>query len=73
MAMAQTTTIPVNVGLILDMDTMVGKKWLSCISMALSDFYASNGHYRTRLVLNPRDSKNDVVGAASADFPSAQT
>ncbi|CAK9163335.1 unnamed protein product [Ilex paraguariensis] len=66
MAMAQTTTIPVNVGLILDMDTMVGKKWLSCISMALSDFYASNGHYRTRLVLNPRDSKNDVVGAASA-------
>ncbi|CAK9145026.1 unnamed protein product [Ilex paraguariensis] len=66
MAMAQNATIPVNVGVILDMETMDGKKWLSCISMALSDFYTSNVHYRTRLVLNPRDSKSDVVGAASA-------
>ncbi|KAM3759072.1 hypothetical protein ACB098_01G093300 [Castanea mollissima] len=29
----------------------------SCINMALSYFYASNPHYKTRLVLNSRDSK----------------
>ncbi|XVE53494.1 hypothetical protein DITRI_Ditri03aG0007700 [Diplodiscus trichospermus] len=34
--------------------------------MALSDFYATHASYRTRLVLNPRDSNRDVVGAAAA-------
>ncbi|GLT47983.1 hypothetical protein SLA2020_216290 [Shorea laevis] len=34
--------------------------------MALSDFYSNHGDYRTRLVLNTRDSKGDVVGAAAA-------
>nr|XP_023919109.1 glutamate receptor 2.3-like [Quercus suber] len=67
MAMAQnTSTIQVNVGVILDLDTWNGKMGFSCINMALSDFYASNPHYRTRLVLNSRDSKSDVVGAAAA-------
>ncbi|KAL7166287.1 hypothetical protein ACSBR2_037043 [Camellia fascicularis] len=66
MAMAQNNTIPVNVGVVLDMNKWVGKMGLSCITMALSDFYASHGHYRTRLLLNTRDSKNDVVGAAAA-------
>ena len=66
MSMAQNTTIPVKVGVVLDMDTWLGKMGLSCISMALSDFYASHGHYKTRLVLEIRDSKGDVVGAAAA-------
>ncbi|XP_034682430.1 glutamate receptor 2.7-like isoform X1 [Vitis riparia] len=66
MSMAQNTTIPVKVGVVLDMDTWPGKMGLSCISMALSDFYASHGHYKTRLVLEIRDSKRDVVGAAAA-------
>ncbi|RVW72750.1 Glutamate receptor 2.7 [Vitis vinifera] len=61
MSMAQNTTIPVKVGVVLDMDTWLGKMGLSCISMALSDFYASHGHYKTRLVLEIRDSKGDVV------------
>ncbi|OMO86149.1 hypothetical protein CCACVL1_09764 [Corchorus capsularis] len=34
--------------------------------MALSDFYATHSSYRTRLVLNPRDSKSAVIGAAAA-------
>ncbi|KAL6345522.1 hypothetical protein AAG906_017247 [Vitis piasezkii] len=63
--MAQNTTIPVKVGVVLDLDTWVGKMGLSCISMALSDFYASHGHYKTRVVTNIRDSKRDVVGAAA--------
>ena len=66
MAAQNKTLIPVNVGVVLDMEKWIGKMGLSCISMALSDFYASHGYYRTRLVLHTRDSKDDVVGAAAA-------
>ncbi|XWS75987.1 hypothetical protein CRYUN_Cryun01aG0138800 [Craigia yunnanensis] len=62
----QNTTIPVNVGVVLDLDSLVGKIGLSCINMALSDFYETHGDYKTRLVLNTRDSNEDVVGAAAA-------
>ncbi|XWS31184.1 hypothetical protein CRYUN_Cryun23aG0055600 [Craigia yunnanensis] len=62
----QNTTIPVNVGVVLDLDSLVGKLGWSCINMALSDFYASHGDYKTRLVLNIRDSNEDIVGAAAA-------
>ncbi|XP_057799201.1 glutamate receptor 2.7-like isoform X2 [Salvia miltiorrhiza] len=65
-ATAQSTPFPVRVGVVLDMDNYVGKMGLNCITMALSDFYTRNGHYRTRLVLNKRDSERDVVGAAAA-------
>lgn len=67
LAMAGNKTIPVNVGVVLDdLDSMEGKAWLSSIEMALSDFYASHSHYKTRLVLNVRDSNENVVGAAAA-------
>ncbi|OIT29130.1 glutamate receptor 2.7 [Nicotiana attenuata] len=69
MAMAQNrSTIPINVGVVFDMDEWVGKMGLSCISMALSDFYSSDhgSVYRTRLVLHTRDSKRDIVAAAAA-------
>ncbi|KAI6681169.1 hypothetical protein NL676_035050 [Syzygium grande] len=60
-------TIPVNVGVVLDLETWVGQMGLSCINMSLSDFYSSNPSYKTRLVLNVRDSKQDTVAAAAAD------
>ncbi|XP_059659146.1 glutamate receptor 2.7-like [Cornus florida] len=66
------TSIPVNVnvGVVLDLNRWIGQMGLSCISMALSDMYDDTSHeanyYKTRLVLNTRDSKEDVVGAASA-------
>ncbi|KAE8099904.1 hypothetical protein FH972_017848 [Carpinus fangiana] len=63
---AQNTTVPVDVGVVLDMDTWNGKMGWSCINMALSDFYASHPYYKTRLRLNIRDSKRDVVGAAAS-------
>ncbi|KAG6626644.1 hypothetical protein CIPAW_15G064800 [Carya illinoinensis] len=67
MGKAQNKTfIPVNVGVILDLDTWKGRMGRSCINMALADFYASNSHYKTRLVLHTRDSKHDVVEAAVA-------
>ena len=66
LAKAENTTISVNVGVILDFDTWTGKMGLSCINMALADFYASNSYYKTRLLLSSRDSKSDVVEAAAA-------
>ncbi|KAH0990287.1 hypothetical protein GBA52_001770 [Prunus armeniaca] len=65
-AMAENTTIPVNVGVVIDSDTWYGKMRLSCISMALSDFYASHSSYKTRLVLHKRNPTSDVVVTASA-------
>eukprot|EP00258_Populus_trichocarpa_P013432 XP_002324375.3 glutamate receptor 2.8 [Populus trichocarpa] len=61
-----TTSIPVNVGVVLDLEYFDVNIALSCINMALSDFYATRGDYKTRLVLAIRDSKKDVVGAAAA-------
>jgi len=56
----------VHVGVVLDMKGRLGKMGLSCMSMALSDFYASHASYRTRVVLKRRDSKGDDLGAAAA-------
>ncbi|XP_059454961.1 glutamate receptor 2.2-like [Corylus avellana] len=66
LGMAQNTTVPVDVGVVLDMGTWNAKMGWSCINMALSHFYASHTYYKTRLRLNIRDSKRDVVGAAAA-------
>ncbi|KAL5559951.1 hypothetical protein UlMin_036162 [Ulmus minor] len=63
---AQNTKISVNVGVVLDMETSFGKMGMSCINMSLSDFYAAHPNNKTRLVLHPRDSKSEVVGAAAA-------
>ena len=66
MGTAHSMKVPVNVGVVLDKDAKIGKMGLRCISMALSDFYASHRHYKTRIVLNDRDSNHSVVGAAVA-------
>ncbi|XP_010242322.1 PREDICTED: glutamate receptor 2.8-like [Nelumbo nucifera] len=55
----------IDVGVILDLDTWTGKVGLSCIEMAISDFYATHHNHKTRLKLHVRDSKNDIVEAAS--------
>lgn len=54
------------VGVVLDLNSTVGQLAESYIFMALSDFYAVNAHYGTRLALFTRDSRGDVVGAACA-------
>lgn len=59
-------TREVNVGVVLDWGSPVGKLSNSCIPMALSDFYASHSNYTTRLLLHYRDSNRDAVEAASA-------
>ncbi|KAF4358549.1 hypothetical protein F8388_014320 [Cannabis sativa] len=47
------------------MKTQIAKIWLSCIELAVSDFYGSHPNFKTRLILNIRDSNEDVVTAAS--------
>ena len=56
----------VNVGVLVDYDGKIGRMGLRCVEMAVSEFYLSHAHYKTRLVLHARDAKSDVVGAASA-------
>ncbi|KAH7858037.1 hypothetical protein Vadar_019379 [Vaccinium darrowii] len=64
---ASTGLKEVDVGVILDLGTILGKMSNTCISMALEDFYASNLQTRTvKIVIHTRDSKDDAVEAASA-------
>ena len=55
----------VRVGVILDMNSTVGVMANSCISMAVSDFYAANPYFETRVALFTRDSNGDVTAASA--------
>jgi ionotropic glutamate receptor len=60
------SSIVVKVGAVLDVSNgPVGIIGLSCINMALSDFYHSHFHYKTRIQIILRDSHQDVVTAAA--------
>ncbi|XP_057508915.1 glutamate receptor 1.2-like isoform X2 [Actinidia eriantha] len=48
------------------MGSLVGKVVHSCITMAISDFYALNALYKTRIVLHTRDSEGEPLHALSA-------
>jgi len=61
-----TTTVPVGVGVVLDLATGLGKKSLLSLEMALEDLYAAHPNFSTRVRLHVRDSDRDVVTAASA-------
>ncbi|KAF5184505.1 Glutamate receptor, partial [Thalictrum thalictroides] len=55
-----------HVGVVLDMDSDIGKVGWNCIQIAFSDFYSANSDYRTKLFLHLRDSRGDNVQAAFA-------
>ncbi|KAL6517261.1 hypothetical protein OROHE_017967 [Orobanche hederae] len=59
------TAVKADVGVILDLQTTLGKIFKTCISMAIEDFYSKN-IYNTVIVLHFKDSGSDVVDAASA-------
>ena len=56
------------VGVVLDLKSPVGRVPKRYMFMALSDFYAVNHNYSTRLSLLTKDSGNDVIAAAFADM-----
>ncbi|CAN6239210.1 unnamed protein product [Urochloa humidicola] len=68
-AEAQRNAAPaqqVRVGVILNLTSAVGQRRKVGIEMALEDYYAAHPGSRTRVVPRFRDSRGDVVGAASA-------
>jgi ionotropic glutamate receptor len=62
----ETEPTTVNVGVILDLQSLVGKIAHISILMALEDFYSDHSSYRTKLVLHMRDSNGEDIQAASA-------
>ncbi|KAG6388367.1 hypothetical protein SASPL_149792 [Salvia splendens] len=63
------TAAKADVGVILDLDTTLGKMYRTCISMAIEDRNANHNHNHTTMIVpHFRDSRGDVVAAASADL-----
>ncbi|KAF8021688.1 hypothetical protein BT93_G1976 [Corymbia citriodora subsp. variegata] len=60
------TATTIDVGVILDMNTYVGKMSKTCLEMAIGDFYSAHNDYTTRVVLHTRNAKSDAVVATSA-------
>ncbi|GMH09236.1 hypothetical protein Nepgr_011077 [Nepenthes gracilis] len=61
-----SSAVHVDVGVIFGREDWVGRMGLTCMQMALSDFYASHPHYNTRIRLHVRYSGQGAVGAAAA-------
>ncbi|TVU19094.1 hypothetical protein EJB05_35227, partial [Eragrostis curvula] len=57
-----------HVGVILDMDSLVGKVSRTSVSLAMQDFYSVHQNYSTKLVIHFRDSMGSNVLAASAVY-----
>ncbi|KAJ9568551.1 hypothetical protein OSB04_004517 [Centaurea solstitialis] len=64
--MVSAGTLNIRVGMILDMDSSVGKTSRLCIKMAIDDFYRTPHNYTTKIIPYFRDSKSDTLQAASA-------
>ncbi|XXG71027.1 hypothetical protein AAC387_Pa07g0373 [Persea americana] len=61
----------IDVGVIMDQQSLLGKVSNCTMTMALEDFYGPDGpgfKYQTRLVFHGRDSNKSIKGAASAAF-----
>lgn len=54
-----------NVGVILNLKSLVGKMARTSILMAMEDFYVAHRNYTTKMVLHIRDSNADNLQAAS--------
>lgn len=58
--------LQVKVGIVLDTNMTLADSSLRAINMSLSDFYNTHSGFKTRIVLEVRDSKETVVGAAAS-------
>nr|GMD54231.1 glutamate receptor 2.8-like [Ipomoea batatas] len=61
-----TANRELQVGVILDSDSLIGRIGRRFLSIALSDFYSLHSNYSTRLALHFRDSKDQTLTAASS-------
>ncbi|XP_038981733.1 glutamate receptor 2.2-like [Phoenix dactylifera] len=60
------STVPFDVGVILDTRSWIGNISWTCMSLAVEDFYAARPNYTTRLRIHLRDTDEDAFSAASA-------
>ncbi|CAG7895625.1 unnamed protein product, partial [Brassica rapa] len=65
--------VQVRVGLVLDLGSVEGKILGSSVSMALSDFYAVNSDYKTRVSLSVRNSRGEPILALASAVDLLQT
>ncbi|KAL8466481.1 hypothetical protein ACS0TY_035533 [Phlomoides rotata] len=61
-----SNTAKADVGVILDLDTPLGKIYRTCISMAIEDFYSKHQNYTTMIVPHFRDSRTQAIAATSS-------
>ncbi|KAJ4888070.1 Glutamate receptor 1.3 [Raphanus sativus] len=65
--------VSVRVGLVLDLGSVEGKIVRSSVSLALSDFYAVNSDYKTRVSLSIRNSRGEPLLALASAVDLLQT
>ncbi|KAL0807878.1 hypothetical protein Bca101_100370 [Brassica carinata] len=58
--------LQVKVGVVLDTNLTLADLSLRAINMSLSEFYNTHNRFKTRIVLDIRNSKGTVVGAAAS-------
>ncbi|XBI36142.1 hypothetical protein VPH35_121710 [Triticum aestivum] len=60
--------VPVPVGVVLNLASAMDRRSLTCISIALDDFYLKHPSYTTRVELRVSDSRGDPVAAAAEEL-----
>ncbi|KAF8109120.1 hypothetical protein N665_0102s0029 [Sinapis alba] len=63
---SQKEVLQVKVGVVLDTNLKIADLSLRAINMSLSEFYNTHNGFKTRIVLDIRNSKGTVVGAAAS-------
>ncbi|KAL3825959.1 hypothetical protein ACJIZ3_021988 [Penstemon smallii] len=54
------------VGVVLDLDSLVGRIGMTSLSLALSDYYSVDRNYTAKIALHVRDSNGQVIDAADS-------
>lgn len=63
---SQKEVLKVKVGVVLDTNSTLADLSLRAINMSLSEFYNTHNGFKTRIVLDIRNSKGSIVGAAAS-------
>ncbi|CAH8362089.1 unnamed protein product [Eruca vesicaria subsp. sativa] len=63
---SQQQRVKIRVGLVLNLGSVEGKIVASSVSVALSDFYANNNDYKTRVSLSVRNSQGEPLRALAS-------
>ncbi|KAL3819383.1 hypothetical protein ACJIZ3_005288 [Penstemon smallii] len=62
----QNNSTLVNVGVVLDLDSLVGRIGMTSLSLSLSDYYSIDRNFSAKIVLHVRDSNGQIIDAAAS-------